>query len=116
MKQIELVEAAYLKKDITKFKAGDTVSVYVKIKEQDKVRIQAFEGTVIRRQGRGLNDSFTVRKVSYGEGIERTFLVHSPLIEKISLIKSGKTKRARIYYLRGKKGKKSKVAEELDQA
>ena len=115
MKQIESVETAHLNKDILKFKAGDSVRVYVKIKEGDKARIQAFEGTVIKKRGRSLSTTFTVRKVSYGEGVERTFLVHSPLIEKIELLRSGKTRRARLYYIRNKSGKKTKIAEKLEK-
>jgi large subunit ribosomal protein L19 len=116
MKQIDLIESAYLKKDISKFKAGDVVRVYAKIKEEDKVRIQLFEGTLISKRGRGTKAAFTVRKVSYGEGIERTFLLHSPLIERIEVVKRGKTRRAKIYYLREKIGKKSKIAEKLETA
>ena len=86
MKQIDLIEQAQLKKDIPKFKVGDTVCVYVKIREEEKVRIQAFEGMVIRKRGRGTKATFTVRKVSYGEGVERTFLLHSPMLEKITWI------------------------------
>lgn len=115
MKQIESVEAAHLKKDPLNFKAGDNVRVYVKIKEGDKTRIQAFEGTVIKKRGRSLNTTFTVRKVSYGEGVERTFLVHSPLIEKIEVLRFGKTRRAKLYYLRTKTGKKTKIAEKLEK-
>ncbi len=116
MKQIDLIESAHLKKDITKFKVGDAVRVYSKIKEEDKVRIQAFEGMVIRRRGRGTSVTFTVRKVSYGEGMERTFLLHSPLIERIEVVKRGKTRRAKLYYLRERIGKKSKIAQELEAA
>ena len=115
MKQIELIESAHIKKDIPKFKTGDTVCVYVKIKEEDKVRIQAFEGIVISRRGKDITATFTVRKVSYGEGIERTFLLHSPLIDKIEVIKVGKTRRAKLYYLREKVGKKSKIAQRLEK-
>ena len=114
MKQIDLIESAHLKKEIPKFKAGDMLRVYVKIKEEDKVRIQAFEGTVISKRGRGLKATFTVRKVSYGEGVERAFLLHSPLIDKIEVLRSGKTRRAKLYYLRKKLGKKSKIAQKLE--
>lgn len=116
MKQIDLVESSHLKKDIPKFNTGDTVCVYVKIKEEDKVRIQAFEGTVISKRGRGMKARFIVRKVSYGEGVERIFLLHSPLIERIEVVKTGKTRRAKLYYLRKKIGKKSKIAERLETA
>jgi len=115
VKQIELVEATHLKKDTPKFKAGDLVRVYVKIKEEDKTRIQAFEGTVIKKRGRGINATFTARKVSYGEGVERTFILHSPLIDKIEVLRSGKTKRAKLYYIRKKSGKKTKIAQELEK-
>lgn len=114
MKQIELIEAGHLKKDLTEFRAGDTVCVYVKIKEEDKMRIQAFEGTVIRKRVRGLNTTFTVRKVSYGEGAERTFLLHSPMIDRIALVRTGKARRAKLYYLRKREGKKTKIAERLE--
>ena len=116
MKQIELIESTQIKKDVPKFKTGDTVCVYVKIKEEDKMRIQAFEGIAISRCGKGLTATFAVRKVSYGEGIERTFLLHSPLIDKIEVIKTGKTRRAKLYYLRAKVGKKSKIAQRLEKA
>ena len=116
MKQIDLVESAHLKKDIPKFNVGDVLRVYVQIKEEDKMRIQAFEGTLISRRGRGLNSTFTVRKVSYGEGAERTFLLHSPLIDKIEVIRKGKARRSKLYYLREKIGKKSKVAQRLEKA
>ncbi len=115
MKQIDLVESAHLKKEVPKFAVGDTVCVYVKIKEDEKVRIQAFEGTVISKRGRKTSATFTVRKVSYGEGVERTFLLHSPLIERIEVVKSGKTRRAKLYYLREKIGKRSKVAQRLEK-
>jgi large subunit ribosomal protein L19 len=113
MSRIDSVETSYLKKDVPKFNVGDTLRVYIKIKEDDKMRIQAFEGTVLRKRGRGIKASFTVRKVSYGEGVERTFLTHSPLIDKIKVVKSGKAGRAKLYYLRDKVGKKSKIAQKL---
>lgn len=114
MKQIDIVESTQLKRDTPKFSAGDTVCVYVQIKEEDKVRIQAFEGTVIGRRGKGIKETFTVRKVSYGEGVERTFLLHSPLIERIEVVKAAKTRRAKLYYLRKKIGKRLKVAQRLE--
>ena len=116
MKQIELIESAHLKKEVPKFNVGDTVCVYVKIKEEDKVRIQAFEGTLIRKRGRGTKATFTVRKVSYGEGLERTFLLHSPLLDRIEVVRTGKVRRAKLYYLRKKVGKKSKIEERLEEA
>ncbi len=89
-----------------KIKIGDTVRVYVKIKEEDKTRIQVFEGVAIKRKGSGTNATFTVRRISYGEGVERTFPLHSPAIEKIEVKKKGSTRRAKLYYLRKRKGKK----------
>lgn len=110
MDKMKLVEEEYIKKDIPKFGVGDTVKVLTKIsegqdKDKDKVRLHPFEGVVIAKQGSGMQTSFTVRKVSYGEGIERVFPLYSPNIERIELIRSGKVKRAKLYYLRGKVGK-----------
>jgi len=96
-----------IKKEISKFKVGDTVLVYVKIKEEGKTRIQGFEGIVIRKKGAGVGATFTVRRVSYGEGVERTFTLRSPFLEKVEVKKKGIVKRAKLYYLREKKGKKS---------
>lgn len=115
MKQTDLIETAHLKKDIPQFKVGDTVCVYAKIKEEEKMRIQAFEGTVISKRGRGTKATFTVRKVSYGEGVERTFILHSSLIERIEVVQTGKTRRTKLYYLREKIGKKSKIAQKLEK-
>jgi large subunit ribosomal protein L19 len=115
-KEIENVEAKYLKKDIPKFGIGDTVDVHFRIKEEKRMRVQVFSGIVIARKGRGLNEVFTVRRISYGEGVERIFPLHSPLIEKIEVKKKGKVRRAKLYYLRGKKGKKAtKVREKIAQ-
>jgi len=108
MDKIKLIEQEYTKKEIPAFKVGDTVKVLVKIPEgTDKVRLHPFEGVVIAKRGSGINESFTVRKVSYGEGIERVFPLHSPSIERIEVIRSGKVKRAKLYYLRGKIGKRA---------
>ena len=107
MDKMKLIESEYLKKDIPAFNVGDTVRVMVKITEADKVRLHPFEGIVIARRGSGTKDNFTVRKVSYGEGIERVFPVHSPSIERIEVIRSGKVQRAKLYYLRGKVGKRA---------
>lgn len=109
MNKIVLVEAAHLKKDLPEFRPGDTLRVYVKIKEEDKVRLQAYEGIVIAKQGRGINLSFTVRKLSYGEGVQRTFLLHSPAIERIEVLKTGNARRAKLYYLKGRMGKQATV-------
>ncbi|MBU1853339.1 MAG: 50S ribosomal protein L19 [Candidatus Omnitrophica bacterium] len=111
MNKIAEVEAGFMKKDITNFNVGDTVKVFVKIKEGDKTRIQAFEGIVIAKKGSGLRESFTVRRISYGEGVERVFQLHSPLIDSISVEKKGKVKRAKLYYIRKRIGKRTKVEE-----
>jgi large subunit ribosomal protein L19 len=110
--RIKLLDEPQLRKDIPQFDVGDEVKVYVKILEGDKVRVHPFEGTVIRKRGQGMSASFSVRKVSFGEGIERVFPINSPSIEKLEVIKKGKVKRAKLYYLRGKVGKVSKVEEE----
>ena len=108
------IEKEYLRTDIPEFRPGDRVVVNVKIKEGDKERIQAFEGVVIRKRGGGTGTTFTVRKVSYGIGVERTFPLHSPIIESISVKSRGKVRRARLYYLRGLKGKKARIKERRD--
>ncbi len=115
MDKLKLIESEYLKKDIPAFNVGDTVRVMVKITEADKVRLHPFEGVVIARRGNGTKDNFTVRKVSYGEGIERVFLIHSPSIERIEVIRSGKVKRAKLYYLRGKVGKRATKIESQEE-
>ncbi len=108
MDKIKLIEAEYTKKEMPKFGVGDTVKVLVKIPEgQDKVRLHPFEGVVISKQGGGVKQFFTVRKVSYGEGIERVFPLYSPSIERIEVIRSGKVKRSKLYYLRSKVGKRA---------
>ncbi len=117
MNKIQLIEADFVKKDVPKFNVGDTVKVLTKIQEgQDKVRLHPFEGIVIAKQGKGIKTNFTIRKISYGEGIERIFPLYSPNIERIELIRSGKVKRAKLYYLRGKLGKNAtKIAESTDK-
>ncbi|HEC25678.1 MAG TPA: 50S ribosomal protein L19 [bacterium] len=109
MNIIEKIESLSLKTDIPTFKPGDTVKVHQKIKEGDKERIQVFEGVVIAKKAGGLRSSFTVRKNSYGVGVEKIFLIHSPLIDKIELLYRGKIRRAKLYYLRKKKGKEAKI-------
>ncbi|MBA7595880.1 50S ribosomal protein L19 [candidate division WOR-3 bacterium] len=99
------------KKEITAFNSGDTVQVFVQIQEGGKTRIQRFQGTVIKKRGEGISQTFTVRKVTQGIGIERIFPLNSPTLEKIKVIKRGKTRRAKLYYLRARKGKKAKVKE-----
>lgn len=108
MDKLKLIEQEYTKKEIPPFGVGDTVKVTVKIIEgPDKARFHPFEGVVIARRGSGIKQSFTVRKVSYGEGIERVFPVYSPSIERIEVVRQGKVKRAKLYYLRGKVGKRA---------
>jgi len=101
----------YQKQDVPDFRAGDSVKVSVKIKEGDRVRIQVFEGLVIQRQGGGIGETFTVRKVSYGIGVERTFPIHSPLVEEVKVIRKGKVRRAKLFYIRGLSAKKSRIKE-----
>jgi len=112
MDKIRRIEEKYLRKDIPKFNVGDTVRVHMKIVEEGKTRIQAFEGTVIARKGSSVREAFTVRKVSYGEGVERVFQLHAPSIDKVEIVKKGKVRRAKLYYLRKKVGKKTKIDEE----
>lgn len=105
MDKIKLVEQEYTKKEIPDFKVGDTVKVMSKILEGDKVRLHPFEGIVIAKKERGIRSSFTVRKISYGEGVERVFPTYSPQIEQIKVIRRSKARRAKLYYLRGRLGK-----------
>ena len=108
---IKSIEHEQLKNSIPEIKVGNTVRVHVKIKEGIKERIQVFEGIVIKKQGGGVNETFTVRKISYGVGVEKTFLIHSPLVEKVELVRVGKARRAKLYYLRERTGKASKTKE-----
>ena len=110
MNAIKTVEEAY-KKEIPPFRVGDTVSVNMKIKEGEKERVQTFTGIVIGRRGGGTRETFMVRKISYGVGVEKVFPIHSPLIESITVVKEGVVRRAKLYYLRDKKGKAAKVKE-----
>jgi large subunit ribosomal protein L19 len=110
-KVIETLERAQLRDDIPKFKAGDTVRVHFKVIEGQRQRIQVFEGIVIKRQGAGARETFTVRKQSFGVGVERTFPLHTPKIEKIEVAAVGDVNRAKLYYLRGKVGKKARIRE-----
>jgi len=105
------VDNSQLRTDLPRFRSGDTVRVHVKIKEADKYRIQIFEGVVIAHKNNGISSTFTVRKVSFGYGIERIFPVHSPIIEKLEVVKSGKVRRSRLYYLRGRRGKAARLKE-----
>jgi large subunit ribosomal protein L19 len=113
---IKLVESKFLKKDIPEFGIGDTVDVQLKIVEEGKSRIQTFEGVVIARAGSGLGESFTVRKISYGEGVEMVFPLNSPSIDKIKVVKKGDVRRAKLYYLKRKVGKDTKVDEKIEHA
>jgi len=106
---IRSIEEEQLKKDIPDFKPGDTVRVHVKVVEGNRERIQVFEGVVIRRRGSGLGETFTVRRVSYGVGVERTFPLHSPKIDKIEVMRRGRVRRARLYYLRALRGKAARI-------
>ncbi|NQT95423.1 MAG: 50S ribosomal protein L19 [Candidatus Omnitrophica bacterium] len=116
MSKITTVESKYLKKDVSKFSVGDTVRVYLKIIEEGKQRLQAFEGIVIGKKGSGTRATFTVRRISYGEGVERIFPLHTPAIDRVEVIRKGKVKRAKLYYLRKKIGKKTKVDEKISSA
>ena len=115
MDKIALFENSFLKKDIFKFEVGDEVEVHVKIVEEEKTRIQVFDGIVISRKGRGVNETFTVRRISYGEGVERIFNLHSPFIDKVVIVKKGQVRRAKLYYLRKKLGKKGKIEEKIEE-
>ena len=108
---VKSIEHEQLKNAIPDIKVGNTVRVHVKIKEGNKERIQVFEGIVIKKQGGGVNETFTVRKISYGVGVEKTFLIHSPLVEKVEVVRVGKARRAKLYYLRDRVGKASKTKE-----
>jgi large subunit ribosomal protein L19 len=110
---IQELEAEQLKSDIPDFSTGDTVEVQVRVKEGARERLQAFEGVVIAKRNRGLNSSFTVRKISYGEGVERVFQTHSPLIADIKLKRRGDVRRAKLYYLRERTGKAARIKEKI---
>jgi large subunit ribosomal protein L19 len=111
MDLLRAVESTQIRTDLPRFRPGDTVRVHVKIKEADKYRIQVFEGVVIAQKNNSISSTFTVRKVSFGYGIERIFPLHSPTIEKLEVVKSGKVRRARLYYLRGRRGKAARLKE-----
>ena len=114
MNTLDSVDAASLRSDIPDFRPGDTVKVHVKVVEGTRSRIQIFQGVVIRRHGGGLGETFTVRKVSFGTGVERTFPVHTPIIEKIEVVTRGDVRRAKLYYLRELRGKKAKIREKRE--
>jgi large subunit ribosomal protein L19 len=116
MHTLDSVDASSLRSDIPAFRAGDTVKVHVKVVEGSRSRIQVFQGVVIRRHGGGLRETFTVRKVSFGVGVERTFPLHTPIVDKIELVTRGDVRRAKLYYLRDLRGKKAKIKEKRDNA
>lgn len=109
MNIIKTISDAYLKSDLPDFKPGDTLKVHVKVVEGEKERIQVYEGVVIKRQGAGATETFTVRRVAYGVVVERTFPVHSPRIDKIEIIRQGRVRRAKLYYLKGRTGKAARI-------
>ena len=114
MNRTDLVDQASLRTDVPDFAPGDTLKVHVRVVEGNKQRVQVFQGVVIRRQGGGIQETFTVRKLSYGVGVERTFPVHSPIIEKIEVFTRGDVRRAKLYYLRDRIGKAAKIKEKRD--
>ena len=111
MNVLDAVDAASLRTDIPSFRSGDELKVHVRVIEGNKSRIQVFQGVVIRRQGSGVRESFTIRKISYGVGVERTFPVHTPVIERIEIVRHGSARRAKLYYLRNLTGKATKIKE-----
>jgi large subunit ribosomal protein L19 len=111
MNKTDLIERAFLRTDVPDFRPGDTVKVHVRVVEGSRERVQVFQGVVIRRQGGGLRETFTVRKISFGVGVERTFPVHSPSIAKLEIVSRGAVRRAKLYYLRDLRGKKARIKE-----
>ena len=114
MQTLDAVDAASLRSDVPDFRPGDTLKVHVKVIEGSRSRIQVFQGVVIRRQGSGVRETFTVRKVSFSVGVERTFPVHTPIVEKIELVTKGDVRRAKLYYLRELRGKAAKIKEKRE--
>ena len=115
MNTLDALDADSLRADIPDFRPGDTVKVHVRVVEGNRSRIQVFQGVVIRRQGGGIRETFTVRKVSFGVGVERTFPVHTPVVEKIEIVTRGDVRRAKLYYLRELRGKAAKIKEKREQ-
>ena len=111
MNKVDLVEQPFLRRDLPEFRPGDTVKVHVRVVAAGRERIQVFQGVVLRRRGGGLRETFTVRKISFGVGVERTFPLHSPSIAKIEVVSRGDVRRAKLYYLRGLRGKKARIRE-----
>jgi large subunit ribosomal protein L19 len=114
MNTLDTIDAASLRADVPDFRPGDTLKVHVRVIEGSRSRVQVFQGVVIRRQGGGLRETFTVRKVSFGVGVERTFPVHTPVIEKIEVLTRGDVRRAKLYYLRDLRGKAAKIKEKRE--
>lgn len=112
MNKLDQIESAYLRDDIPEFKAGDNVRVHVRVVEGGRERVQAFEGVVIARDGGGLRSTFTVRKMSFGVGVERVFPVHAPILQKIEVLRRGDVRRAKLYYLRDRVGKSARIKEQ----
>ena len=113
--KIKIIQDQFIRKDLPKFDVGDVVRMKLKVKEADKVRLHPFEGTIIRKTGGGVNASFTVRKVTFGEGVEKVFPTHSPVIDSIKIVSKGKIKRAKLYYLRTRLGKSARVEKQEEQ-
>ena len=116
IEELDREQIARLGKEVPDFQPGDTLQVNVKVVEGERARVQAYEGVCIARSGGGLNESFTVRKISYGEGVERVFPIHSPMIDSIKVVRRGKVRRAKLYYLRDRRGKSARIAERTDRA
>ena len=114
MDALKIISEGSLKKELPQFNVGDTVRVSVRIKEGERERIQVFEGTVIARKHGGIAETFTVRRFSYGVGVERVFPIHSPFVEKVEVVRKGKVRRAKLYYLRSRSGKSARIKEKLD--
>ncbi len=115
MHTLDNLDSASLRSDVPRFRAGDTVKVHVKVVEGSRSRIQVYQGVVIRRSGGGVRETFTVRKISFGVGVERTFPVHSPIIDRIEVVTRGDVRRAKLYYLRGLRGKAAKIKEKRER-
>lgn len=116
MQTLDALDAASLRSDVPDFRPGDSLKVNVKVVEGNRSRIQAFQGVVIARQGAGVRETFTIRKISFGVGVERTFPVHSPTLDSIEVVTRGDVRRAKLYYLRALRGKKAKIKEKREQA
>ena len=114
MQTLDSIDAASLRSDVPQFRPGDTVKVHVRVVEGNRERIQVFQGVVIARQGGGVRETFTVRKISFGVGVERTFPVHSPIVDHVEVVTRGDVRRAKLYYLRDLRGKKAKIKEKRD--